>query len=215
MKSILIVGLGRFGRHAAQKLNELHHEVMAVDINEDRVEKALPYVTRALVGDGTDRDFLSSMGIRNFDLCIVAIGDNFQSSLETTYLLKDLGAQFVVSRAARDRHARFLLRNGADRIIYPERQMANWTAIRYSTDHVFDFMELDMEYSIYEISAPECWLGKTIGQLDVRKKYKVSILGMKVDGHLDPDISPDTVINGDEAMLVLARNSDIQKLFHA
>ena len=151
MKSILLVGLGRFGRHIAMKLNELNHQVMAIDIQEKRVEAVLPYVTNAQIGDGTDAEFLCSLGVRNFDVCIVAIGDNFQNSLETTSLLKELGAPLVVSRAARDVHAKFLLRNGADEIVYPEKQLASWTAIRYSADHIFDYIELDGEYAINEI----------------------------------------------------------------
>ena len=120
MKSILLVGLGRFGRHIAEKLNALNHQVMAVDRREGRVDAILPFVTNAQIGDSTNPDFLTSLGIRNFDFCIVAIGDDFQSSLETTSLLKELGAKLVVSRAASDVHAKFLLRNGADEIIYPE-----------------------------------------------------------------------------------------------
>ena len=125
MKSILLIGLGRFGRHIAMKLDELHHQVMAVDTDEKRVEAVLPYVTNAQIGDATDEEFLSSLGVRNFDVCIVAIGDNFQSSLETTSLLKELGAGYVVSRAARDVQAKFLLRNGADEVVYPEKQLAD------------------------------------------------------------------------------------------
>lgn len=142
MKSILLIGLGRFGRHMAMKLQKLHHEVLAIDKNEDRVNECLPYVTSAQIGDSTNEAFIESLGVRNFDLCVVAIGDDFQSSLETTALLKEHGAAFVLSRAARDVHAKFLLRNGADEIIYPERQMASWAAVRYSSDHIFDYVEL-------------------------------------------------------------------------
>lgn len=138
MKSILLIGLGRFGRHIAMKLDELNHEVMAVDKNESRVNAALPYVTNAQIGDATNEGFMESLGISNFDVCIVAIGDNFQSSLEATSLLSDLGAKLVVSRAARDVHAKFLLRNGANEVIYPEKQIAQWAAIRYSADHILD-----------------------------------------------------------------------------
>ena len=155
MKSILLIGLGRFGRHIAIKLDELNHQVMAVDNNESRVEAVLPYVRNAQIGDATNEDFIRSLGVRNFDVCIVAIGDNFQSSLETTSLLKELGAKMVVSRAARDVHAKFLLRNGADEVVYPEKQLASWTAIRYSADHIFDYVELDEEHGIFEISIPD------------------------------------------------------------
>ena len=146
MKSVLMIGLGRFGRHMAKKLQELHHEVLAVDKEEQRVNDALPYVTNAQIGDATNEAFIASLGVRNFDLCVVAIGDDFQSSLEATALLKENGAPFVVSRAARDVHAKFLLRNGADDVIYPERQMASWAAVRYSSGHIFDYVELTPEY---------------------------------------------------------------------
>lgn len=169
-KSILLIGLGRFGRHIAMKLDELHHQVMAVDKEDSRVEAILPFVTNAQIGDATNEDFLSSLGIRNFDVCIVAIGDNFQNSLETTSLLKELGAKMVVSRASRDIHAKFLLRNGADEIVYPEKQLANWTAMRYSSDHILDYIELDEDHAIFELSVPHEWTGKTVGQLDIRKK---------------------------------------------
>ena len=138
MKSVLLIGLGRFGRHMAMKLHEMKHEVMAIDIDEARVNEALPLVTNAQIGDSTNEQFIASLGVRNFDMCVVAIGDNFQSSLETTALLKEFGAPFVLARAARDVHAKFLLRNGADDVIYPEKQMANWAAVRYGSDNVFD-----------------------------------------------------------------------------
>ena len=141
MKSVLLIGLGRFGRHIAIKLNELGHEVMAVDQDEERVQAALPYVTNALIGDSTNEDFLNTLGIKNYDVCIVAIGDNFQSSLETTSLLKEMGGQLVVSRATRDVHEKFLLRNGADHVVYPEKQLGLWTAITYSSEKIFDYIK--------------------------------------------------------------------------
>ena len=151
MKTVLLVGLGRFGKHIAMKLNELHHQVMAVDKCEERVEALLPYVTNAQIGDSTNEEFLKSLGVRNFDLCIVTIGSDFQSSLETTSLLKELGAKLVVSRASRDIHAKFLLRNGADEVLYPERQLASWAAIRYTADHISDYVEIDKDYGIFEV----------------------------------------------------------------
>lgn len=139
MKSILLIGLGRFGKHIALHLNHLGHQVMAVDTSEERVEAVLPLVTNAQIGDSTNADFLESLGVRNYDVCIVAIGNNFQSSLETTSLLSELGARFVVSRAATDVQEKFLLRNGANEVVYPEKQLAKWTAIRYSADHILDY----------------------------------------------------------------------------
>ena len=214
MKSVLLIGLGRFGKHTAMKLAELNHEVMAIDKNEERVNDVLPYVTNAQIGDSTNEEFLQSLGIRNFDLCIVAIGDDFQSSLETTSLLKELGAKFVVSRAARDVHAKFLLRNGADDVVYPERQLAKWTAIRYSSDHIFDYIEIDDDNAIFEISPPKAWINKTVGKLDIRRKYNINVMGVRKNGKLDLSITPDTYITGDETILILGKSSDIQKSLH-
>lgn len=214
MKSILLIGLGRFGRHIAIKLDELNHQVMAVDNNESRVEAVLPYVRNAQIGDATNEDFIRSLGVSNFDVCIVAIGDNFQSSLETTSLLKELGAKMVVSRAARDVHAKFLLRNGADEVVYPEKQLASWTAIRYSADHIFDYVELDEEHGIFEISIPDAWIGKTVGELDIRKKYNVNIMALRCNGVLDMNIASETLLGDDQTMLVLGNIKNIQKQFH-
>ena len=214
MKSILLIGLGRFGRHIAKKLDELHHQVMAVDKEDTRVDAVLPFVTNAQIGDATNEDFLSSLGVGNFDVCIVAIGDNFQNSLEVTSLLKELGAKMVVSRAARDVHAKFLLRNGADEIVYPERQLADWVAIRYSADHILDYIELDEEHAIFEISIPEEWIGKTIGQLDIRKKYDINIMALKTNDIMNLKISSDTQLLKDSTMLVLGETKHIQKCFH-
>lgn len=214
MKSVLLVGLGRFGRHVALKLEELHHEVMAVDLDEKRVNTVLPFVTNAQIGDSTDEEFLQSLGIRNYDFCIVAIGDNFQSSLETTSLLKDLGAKMVIARAARDVHAKFLLKNGADEVVYPEKQLAIWTAIRYSANHILDYIELDQNHAIFEIVIPKSWIGKTVGQLDIRNNHNINIMALKHDGTLDLNIRSDTMIPENHTMLVLGSMKDIQKCFH-
>lgn len=214
MKTILLIGLGRFGMHIAKKLQEFKHEVMAIDKCEDRVNSALPYVTDAQIGDCTNEEFMSTLGVRNFDVCIVTIGENFQNSLETTSLLKELGAELVVSRASSDVHEKFLLRNGADEIIYPEKQLASWTAIRYTSDHISDYIELNESYSIFEISIPKDWAGKTIGKLDIRKKHNINILGIKLNGQLNLNVSTDTILSNDGTLLVLGRNKDIQKCFH-
>lgn len=214
MKSILLIGLGRFGRHIAMKLDELNHEVMAVDNNEERVNAILPYVTNAQIGDATNQGFMESLGVNNFDVCIVAIGDNFQNSLEATSLLSELGARQVVSRAARDVHAKFLLKNGANEVIYPEKQMAQWAAIRYSADHILDYIELDKDHAIFEISIPESWIGKTVGQLDIRNKHNINIMAFKYQGELNMNIKSDTLIPSGHSMLVLGDIKNIQKCFH-
>ena len=149
MKNILLIGTGHFGRHIAVQLSQLGHQVMAVDTNEERISDVLPYVTNAQIGDSTNAEFLRSLGIGNFDVCIVTISGNFQNSLETTSLLKELGAKRVVSRAERDVQAKFLLRNGADHVVYPEKQVAKWAAIRYTADHIFDYIEFDEQHAIF------------------------------------------------------------------
>ena len=214
MKSILLIGLGRFGRHIAIKLHELRHQVMAVDWREECVVAALPYVTSAQIGDSKNEEFMASLGVRNFDVCIVAIGDDFQSSLETTSLLKDLGARFVVARAARDVHAKFLLRNGADEVVYPEKQLAAWTAIRYSSDHIFDYIELNADHAIVEVAVPEAWAGRTVGDLDVRRKYGLNVLAVKRQGKMNANVASDTMLLRDETVLVLGSNQAIQRCFH-
>lgn len=215
MKTILLIGLGRFGRHIAAKLNELDHQVMAVDRDEDRVNAVLPFVTNAQIGDSTSEEFLSSLGVRNFDICIVAIGDNFQSSLETASLLKELGAQKVVARAAQDKQAKFLLRNGADEVVYPEKQMAVWTAIRYSADHILDYIALGDGLAMFEVTVPAAWVGKTVGQLDVRKRYHVSIMAIKQNGKFSMTvITPETLLPAQSTILVLGTHRDMQKCFH-
>ena len=214
MKSILLLGLGRFGKHIAMKLHELGHEVMAVDKIEERVEAVLPYVTNAQIADSTNEEFLRSLGVSNFDVCIVAIGSDFQGSLETTSLLKEMGAKLVVSRAARDVQAKFLLRNGADEIVYPEKQLASWTAIRYSSDHIFDYIELSNDYAIFEIEVPDSWVGKSIVEIDIRLKNSINIMAVKRSGKLDMNITPGTIFDKTETLLVLGKSKDVQKCFH-
>ncbi len=214
MKSILLIGLGRFGYHMAQRLKDLHHEVLAIDRNEQRVNEYLHLVTNAQIGDSTNEHFIASLGVRNFDVCVVAIGDDFQSSVETTALLKENGARFVLSRATRDVHAKILLRNGADQVIYPEKQMANWAAVRYSSDHIFDYIELTPQYSIYETAVPPAWVGKNMIDLAIRQRYRINILATKCNGVLEPLPDPTHCFRSDETVLILGDNRDVDKLLH-
>ena len=213
MKNILLIGLGRFGRHIALQLNKLGHEVMAVDSNEERVNEILPIVTNAQIGDSTNTEFLKSLGIGNFDVCIVTIGGNFQNSLETTSLLKELGAKLVVSRAERDVQAKFLLRNGADEVVYPEKQVANWAAIRYTADHIRDYIEVDEAHAIFEVEVPKGWIGKTVGELDIRRKYSINIMATKENGKINMVVSPETVLTDNITLLVLGAYKELQKCF--
>ena len=213
MKSILLIGLGRFGRHIALKLNALNHQVMAIDHNEERVNALLPFVTNAQIGDSTNEEFLAALGVGNYDACIVAIGDNFQNSLETTYLLKELGARKIIARASREMQEKFLLRNGADEVVYPEKQLAAWTAIRCSSEHILDYIELDDEYAIFELEIPSDWSGKSILELDIRKKHGINILGVRTNGKLNMNITPNTVFGHGTSVLVLGQEKAVHKCF--
>lgn len=213
MKNILLIGAGRFGRHIAMQLSQLGHQVMAVDTNEERINDVLPFVTNAQIGDSTNEEFLRTLGIGNFDVCFVTISSNFQNSLETTSLLKELGAQYVVSRAERDVQAKFLLRNGANNVVYPEKQMANWAAIRYTADHIFDYIEFDEQHAIFEVKVPQDWIGKSVGELDVRRKFGINILGIKRGGKTDVSVMSDTILSENITILALGEYKALQKCF--
>ena len=212
-KNVLVIGAGRFGRYTCQKLHEMGHQVMLVDKDEDRLNKVLKYATNAEIGDSTDGEFMKTLGIKDYDLCIVAIGDNFLSSLETTFLLDELGAKKIISRATSGSQEKFLLRNGANAVVFPERQLGSWTAIRFSSDNISNYIELMDGYSIFELTVPLNWDKKKIGELDIRNKYGINILGVK-NGKMDMNIGVDTELRFGQSMLVLGKTQSIQKLFY-
>lgn len=212
MKSVLIIGLGRFGQHLCRQMAERKNEVMVIDIKEENVEAVMPLVTSAQIGDCTNVEVLRSIGVANFDICFVCIGTNFQSSLEITSLLKENGAKYVVSKATRDIQAKFLLRNGADEVIYPDRDIAEKTAVRYSANHVFDYIEFNEEYSIFEIPVAEEWVGKSIKEVNFRAKYRVSILGCKRGENTTLMPMVDHEFDADEHLMVIGRTEDINRI---
>ena len=214
MKSVLLIGLGNFGMMIAKQIHELGHQVMAIDIDEERVNEVLPYVTNALIGDSTNASFLASLGVNNFDVCIETIGNNFQSSLETTSLLKELGGKKVVSRANREVQAKFLLRNGADEVVNPEKQISKWTAIRYTSDHILDYIKLDDNHAIFEVKVPKEWIGKSVREVNIRQKYGINIMAIKMDGDMNIAVLPDMVFEKGFTLLVLGEHKAIQKCFH-
>lgn len=212
MKSILIIGLGRFGRHMAQKFLERGHEVMAIDIREERADSVVGTIQQILIGDATDERFMESLGISNFDLAVIAIGENFQTVLEITVLLKDLGCKYIVARATRDVHKKLLLRNGADYVSYAEREVAERLAIKFGADNIFDYVELTPEIGIYEIAVPEKWLGKSMVELSIRTKYHVSVLATKKGSQIFPLPHPDHVFEQDESVMVMGTQKDIESI---
>ena len=212
MKSILIIGLGRFGRHMGYKFLEEHNEVLAVDKREERAETVVDRIKDIEIGDATDETFIASLGVGNFDLCVVAIGDNFQTALEITVLLKDHGAKYILARASRDVHRKLLLRNGADHVVYAEREMAERLAVKYGSKNVFDYIELTPEVAIYEVAVPESWYGKSIIEKSIRTKYHISILATKEGGKIYPLPQPDHVFQAKETLMVMGGHDDIKKL---
>lgn len=212
MKTVLIIGLGRFGRRLATRMAELGNEVMIVDQNAEIVEKLLPYVTDGKIGDCTDEEVLRSLGVNNFDICFVCTGNSFQSSLEITDQLKTLGAKRIISKADRDIQAKFLLKNGADEVVYPNRDIADKVAVRCSMNNVFDYVELSQGYSIYEIPPLTKWIGKSIKDLDIRQKYKISVISTKEEGSLNMLPGPDHIISGSEHLVVIGLQKDIDHI---
>lgn len=212
MKSFLVIGIGRFGKYLSRKLVELKNEVMIVDKKEENITELLPIVTSAQIGDCTKEEVLRSLGVGNFDVCFVCVENDFQSSLEITNLLKELGAKYVISKAGREIQMKFLLRNGADEVIDPEREIAEKLAVRCSANHVFDYIELTDDVSIYEIQPAESWIGKSIKEINFRVRYHVSILATKYGDEISPLPAADHIFRPDEHLLVIGRQNDVQKL---
>ena len=212
MKSVLIIGLGRFGHHLCIDMANRGNEVMVIDKDEKKTPDLLEYATAVRVGDCTNEEVLRSLGVGNFDLCFVCIGSNFQSSLEITSMVKELGAKWVVSKATRDIHAKFLLRNGADEVVYPDRDLAEKIAVRYSANHVFDYIELTDEFSIYEIPPLRQWVGKSIRELSIRNRYNIHILATKENGEAKMMPGADYVIQANEHLMIIGRKADVDKI---
>lgn len=211
MKSFLIIGMGSLGHHLCNELSKNGCEIMAADINAETMEDIMPMVVSARVCDCTKLEVLKSLGVEEFDACFVCIEDYFQACLEITDLLKDLGAKKVYSVANRDVEEKFLLRNGADRVIYPERDVASRIAGLESTENIFDCINISAEYSIFEIEPIDKWIGKTVSDLDFRNRYELNIIAVKKDGKVLP-IRPDYVFTKSEHLLVLGHIKNVRRV---
>lgn len=211
-KSILVIGLGQFGHHLVMEMSRQKNEIMIVDTEEERMLDLLPYVTNSAIGDCTSPEVLESIGVGNFDICFVCIGTNFQSSLEITSLLKEMGAKYVVSKANRDIHAKFLLRNGADEVVYPDRDIAEKAAMKYSANHVYDYIELSREYAIYEVPTPAEWAGKSIREANIRAKYGVNIIAVKQGVNTSLMPLADYQLTKDEHLMVAGKKEAVERV---
>lgn len=212
MKSILVIGMGRFGRHLAIKMTELGNDVMIIDKDEAVIEQFSAAFTDAQVGDCTNEDVLTALGVEHFDICFVTVGEDFQSSLVITALLKKKNAKYIVAKSKQDIQADLLRQIGANEIVYPEREIAEKLAVRYNTKNIFDYIELTSEYSIYEIAVLPSWVGKTISELNVRQKYKINILAIKSETSLNPSPGADYLFCADDHLVVMGKSSDVFKV---
>ncbi|MBQ3498095.1 MAG: TrkA family potassium uptake protein [Clostridia bacterium] len=212
MKNILVIGMGRCGTHLARKMQELGNDVMIVDKDEEVIEELAPLFTDSYIGDCTNEGVIRSLGVNNFDICFVCIGENFQSSLEITALLKDMKAKYVVSKANRDIQARFLKSVGADEVVYPEREIAEKLAVRFNADNVYDYIQLTDDYSIFEIPVVPSWVGKSVLQVNVRREYNVNIIAIKHGEVLKPLPGGDYIFTPDDHLVVIGKSSDVFRL---
>jgi trk system potassium uptake protein TrkA len=209
VRNMLVIGAGRFGGNLARKLTELGNEVLVIDVDEQAINEIAPYVTRAEIGNCMDKNVLLSLGVRNFDVCFVCIGANFQSSLEITSLLKEIGAAKVVSKTDRDIQAGLLLKIGADEVINPERDMAKRTAVRYSASGAFDYVELSDDYAIFEIQPPKAWINHSIKDLDVRSNHNVNVIGIREGEKVLPVLSAEHVFAATEHVIIAGERKSI------
>lgn len=211
MKSVLVIGIGRFGYHLIDQLSKAGDEILAIDTSEERLEPVLGMVTSSLIGDATNEQFVKSLGVENFDVCFVAIGDNFQSSLEATALLKDCGAKYIVARASRSVQKRFLLATGANSVVFPEKQLAEWSAVRYCSADVVDYLDYPGDYSIFEVKVPEHWIGKSLAELGIRNKLHLNVLSIRRDGNPILEFPADFVFQQGDTVTVFGADKDLQK----
>ena len=202
MKSILVIGLGRFGRHMVAKLLEEGNSVLAIEKSEERADNALDIISDVQIADATNEMVIRSLGV-------VAIEDNFQSALEITVLLKDFGAKYILARASRDVHRKLLLRNGADHVVYAERETAERLAIKYGSKNIFDYIELTPEMAICEVAVPSAWIGKSIVEKSVRTSYNISILATKKGEQVFPLPHPSHIFTNDETLIIMGDKSVI------
>ena len=211
MKSVLVIGMGRFGTHLAQKMIDLGNEVMIVDNDADLINELASRFSDSMIGDCTDEAVLKEIGVDDFDICFVTIGSNYAATVEITSLLKDLGAKKIVVKAGRDRHMKILKKLGADEIVYPEREMAEHLAVKFSSNSIFDFIKLDDDFAVYEINVPKNWIGKSISGLDVRKKYNMNIIAVKSFGEINSSVLPSYVFRESDNIIIVGKEDELKK----
>lgn len=211
-KSYAIIGMGRFGSSVAKTLFEQGHDVMAIDASEERIQEHMQHVTYAVQADSTDEQALKELGIRNVDVVVVAIGEDIQASILTTLVVKEMGVKKIVVKAQNERHGKVLYKVGADRVIFPERDMGHRVAMNLISPNILDFIELAEDYSVAEIVVPEWMIGKNIIELNIRAKFGVNVVAIK--GNAGINIAPNAkdVIQKEDLLVIIGHNKDLKKL---
>ncbi len=206
-----VIGLGRFGLSIAAKLFESGQEVLGVDVNEERVEDSHPYVTHSVIADSTDAEALKSIGIRNFDTVIVAIGNDIQASILSVLILKELGIKKVIAKALNKLHGQVLKKLGADWVVHPERDMGIRVAHQLLSPNVLNFIELSKNYSVEEVKVPSGMVGKTLRELDLRAKFNLSVIAIRHNEEINISPSPDKIIDHGDVLVVIGENRDLEQ----
>lgn len=211
-KQYAVIGMGRFGSSVAQTLSNLGFDVLAIDASEQRIQEASHYVTHAVSADSTDEEAVRALGIRNFDVVVVAIGQDIQASILTTLILKDLGVPNLIVKAQSELHGKVLSKIGADKVIFPERDMGARVAHHLISPNIIDFIELSEDYSILEFKAPGFMVGKNLKQLDIRAKYYCNVMAIKSGGHMNIAPHADDMIRTDDVLVIVGKNDDLASL---
>ncbi|GLH65309.1 TrkA family potassium uptake protein [Parageobacillus sp. G301] len=206
-----VIGLGRFGSSLATTLHQAGNEVLAIDRNEERIEEYKDHVTYAVVADSTDEEALKSVGIRNFDAVIVAIGDDIQASILTVLILKELGVKKVVAKAINKRHGQVLYKVGADWVVFPERDMGERVATQLMSPNVLDYIELAKDYSIKEVKVPPSMIEKNLRELNLRARFNITVIAIISDGKVSISPSPDRIIKEGDILVVIGENKDLDQ----
>ncbi|NIK72127.1 MULTISPECIES: TrkA family potassium uptake protein [unclassified Paenibacillus] len=211
-KQFAVIGMGRFGSSIASSLTEMGFEVLAIDSSEDKIQDAINKVTHAVSADSTDEEALRSLGIRNFDVVVVAIGEDIQASILTTLILKDLGVKMIVVKAQNDLHGKVLTKIGADKVVFPERDMGLRVAHHLISPNILEYIEISEDHSIIDLKAPEAMIGKSLKQLDIRAKFKCNVMAIKTNGQMNIAPYADDLIRQEDVLVIVGRNADLSNL---
>lgn len=209
-KQFAIIGMGRFGSSVAKTLSQLGFEVLAIDHREETVQEVSAFVTHAVQADSTDEEALRALGIRNFDVVVVAIGEDIQASILTTLILKEMGIPTTVVKAVNDLHGKVLKKIGADKVVYPERDMGQRVAHHLISSNIIDYIELSADYSIVEIKVSTQMIGKSLKQLDIRAKYGCNVIAIKQNEQLIIPPIAEEPLKMDDILVIVGKNSNLQ-----